>query len=109
MKISEKGETRAEETVFGGLRFLDLHDQIGFRPDVGCGGNDGGAGVRVLVVGKRTAFARMGFDKHLVTRFTESRGTARNQTDASLVVFDFFGDADDHGSVFGTVCRRRSD
>ena len=67
--------------------------------NVGCKGNDGCAGVRVLFVRESAALARMGLDQDLMPRFTQSRGAARNQADARFVIFDFFRDADDHAVI----------
>ena len=64
VQVGEKDQVGAEKGVFGGLGFLDLDDEVGALPDFGGVRNDGGAGVSVLFVGKRAAFARAGFDKH---------------------------------------------
>ena len=96
MKVSEENEIRAKENVLGGLRFLDLHDEVGSRPDVGGEGNDGGAGVSVLFVGESAAFTRVGLDKDFMPRFAQRGRGARDETDTRFVILDFFRDADDH-------------
>ena len=50
----------------------------------------------IFVVGERAAFARGGLDQHLVAGLAQRRHAAGHQADACFMIFDFFGNADDH-------------
>ena len=59
-------------------------------------GQDFRARFDVFAVGDGTAGAGLGFDQHAMPGFAQRGYAARNQPDARFVIFDFFGDADDH-------------
>ena len=62
-------------------------------------GFDLGAGVLVIVVGKVGKFTGMSLNQHLMAGFRERAHTCRSDTDACFIVFNLFGNADDHGQL----------
>ena len=97
VQIGEQDQARAEVAVLGRLRLLDLDDQVGLAPDLGRAGDDCRAGLHVFPVGDGAAFPGVGLDQHLVSRLAQRRDAAGDQPHAGLVIFDFLGNADDHG------------
>ena len=65
----------------------------------GGGGNDGGAGLCVFLIGEGAAFAGMRFDQDFVAGFAQGRRAAGHEADARFVIFNFFRNADDHKVV----------
>ena len=89
--------------VLGGLRLLNLDDEVRTAPYFGGGGEDGGPGGHVFGVGDGAAFTRVGLDEHLMPGFSQSDGAAGYESYASLVIFDLFRNSNDHMSIFSAL------
>jgi hypothetical protein len=95
----EEGEedlAGAEERQFGGLRLLDFDYQFRGIEDGGGGVHERSAGEGVFAVGEAGAFASAALDEDLMAAFGELPGGGRREGDTVFLIFDFFGDADDH-------------
>jgi hypothetical protein len=98
VEIGEQGEIGTEEAVFGRLRLFHLDDEVGTPPHLFRVLDDGAPGQHIFAIGERTAFTRGGLDEHFVPGFAECGDSAGDQADTGFVVFDFLGNADDHGA-----------
>ncbi len=96
VEVGKENEAGAEEIVLLGLGLFHFDDEVGAAPNFGGGGQDGAACFQVLFVGKGAAYAGGGLDQNLVSGFAQGFGGAGNETDAGLMIFNFFGNADDH-------------
>ena len=99
VQVGEEDEVGAEESVLGRLRLFDFDDEIGALPDLRRGVEDRRAGLRVFLVGERTAFARVSLDQDFMARFAQRGNAAGHEPYACFVVFDFLRNADDHEPV----------
>ena len=96
MQIGKQDQSRPEMRIFRGLRLFHLHYQVRFGPNIGRIGENLGASVAIILVRKRTAFARVRFHQDLVAGFAQRNYAAWNQANTRFVIFYFLGDADDH-------------
>ena len=96
MQIREEDEAFAEIGVllFDGL--FDLDDRFGLTPDVAAIADDLGSSVLVVVISEAGELAGMSLDEYLVPGFSEGSNAGGSDTDARFIVFDLFGNADDH-------------
>ncbi len=96
VEIGEEDEALAEVAVlrFDGL--LDLDDHVGEAPDVVGGADDLGAGGLVFVVGHGGERSGVMLDEDLVAGFDQGFDAGGRNADAALVIFYFFGNADNH-------------
>ena len=96
VQIGEEHQAFAEEDVFLLDGLLDLDDHVGVAPHVVGGADDFRAGGLILVVGEGREVAGMGLHQDLVPGIAESFYAGRGNADTALVVFDFFGNSNDH-------------
>src|SRR4029079_5216890 len=101
MQIREEHQTRTQQLVFGRLRLLHFQHEIGPAPYLCAGLHDFGAELFVLRVEKRALFTGSALDEHLMPRFNQPSDTARNQAYTGFMIFDFLGNANDHGTDSG--------
>jgi hypothetical protein len=99
VEVGEEDEVGPEESVLGLLRLFDFDDEVGALPDLRRGGEDRRAGLRVFLVGERTAFARMSLHQDFMSRLAQRGNAARHEPYPCFVVFDFLRNADDHEPV----------
>ena len=96
VQIGEEDEAVAEVVVLLFDGFLDLDDHLGGAPEVGGVADDLGADGLVIVVGEAGELAGVVFDEHLVAGFGERFGAGGSNADAGFVIFNLFGDTDNH-------------
>ena len=96
MEVGEEDQAFAEVAVLLLDRLLDLDDHVGEAPDVVGGADDLGAGGLVFVVGHGGEGSGVMLDEDLVAGLDQGLDSGRGDADAALVVFYFFGNADNH-------------
>ena len=101
MQVSEEDLAPSQKGDLGRLRFLDFNDQFRAAEDLSVIGRQGGAGLFVIRVGKAGADAGAGFDQDRVSAFGEQVNGGREQSDAVFLVFNLFGNPNDHGVTAG--------
>ncbi len=96
MEVGENHLVLADEGVFRGNRFFHLYNHLGDGIDIFYRGEDFSPGFAVFIVGEARAVAGCCLHIHPMAvchQFTHSRWGYRH---AVLVVFDFFGNSDNH-------------
>ncbi len=96
VEVGEEDEAFAEVAVLGLGGLFDFDDHVGEAPDVIGGADDFSAGGLEVVVGEGGECAGVGFDEDFVAAFGESFDSSRGDAYATLVIFYFFGYADNH-------------
>ena len=96
MEVGEQELAFLDEGVFGLDGFLDFHNHLGDCVGFLDGGEDGGSGVDVVLVGESAALAGGVLDVDFVALADEFLDARGGHADAVFVVFDFFGYADNH-------------
>ena len=96
VQIREKDQAGPQMIVFGGLRLFHLDHQVGSPPDLRRRGQNRRARFGVLAVRERAASARGGLDQNLVPGLAQRRHAAGHQAHACLMIFHFFGNANNH-------------
>ena len=99
MQIGVKHLAFAQHRAFGRLRFLDLDDHLGAAKNLFGGVDDFGAGFLIHLVGQTDGFSAIALDHDPVAVSDEFTRAGRGQTDPVLVIFDFLGNADQHGWI----------
>ena len=97
VQVGEEQLAGAQQGIFRGLRFLDLDNQVGPLKHRGMIVHQLCAGLFVIVVRVTGPGPGAAFDEDLVPALDELISRRRQQRDAILLVFDFFGNADGHG------------
>ena len=105
VQVGEQYLPLAQHAAFVRLRFLDLHDHVGAREDLGGAADDFGPGATVHLVALADAGAGHRLDDHRVAVMHQLADAAGGQADTVFVRFDFPGHADEHGSIL----RKRDD
>jgi hypothetical protein len=95
---------RPQQRTFGGLRLLDLDDQLGLAEHGGGIGHQGGAGGAVLRVVQADGSAGAGLHPHVMAMGHVFTHRGRRQADAVFVDLDLLGHADAHA---GPPCKPR--
>jgi hypothetical protein len=96
MEVGEEDLPAPQQRVFGGQRLFDLHHQLGFFVHCGVVADHRRARFGITVVGIARAGAGVALYQHLVAAFDELIYCRGQQGHPVFLVFDFFGDADDH-------------
>src|SRR5580658_224842 len=96
VEVSEEDKAIAEVVVLLFDRLFDLDDHLGGAPEVGGVADDFGSDGLVVVVGEAGELAGVGLDEHLVAGLGKGLGTGRSNADAGFVIFNLFGDTDNH-------------
>ena len=99
MEIGEDDLPAPQQPALAGLGLLDLDDHFRLAVDLFGRGGHFGAMADVFVVAQAGAGARARLDQHAVSRAGQFFRPHGQQADAVFVILDFFGDADEHGSV----------
>jgi hypothetical protein len=86
----------AQHRALHGLRFLDFHDHLGARKDLGGRGHHLGSGGHVLRIGQVDRGTGIGLHQHLMAMGRELAHAGRRQADTVFMVLDFLGYADEH-------------
>ncbi|MNC33528.1 hypothetical protein D3C75_819230 [compost metagenome] len=81
-----------------GQRLLDLDDQLGLGEHLLAIRGDPRPGLLVVGVAEADGRPRLGLHPDMVTERAQLGDRLRGQSDAVLVVLDFPGDTDTHGS-----------
>ncbi len=103
MQVGEEDQIRTKESVLGGLRLLDLYDQVRIGPDVGRQRQNGRSRRCIFGVRQGTPFTCAGFHQDAMAGFDQPGDGARDQTYAGFMVLDFLRNTDDH---FFPLCQR---
>ena len=96
VKVGEDHLAGAQQGPLGGLRLLDLDDQVRAGPDLRGRVNDGGAGGSILRVDDAAALPRAGFDQDLVARTGQFLGADRQHGHPVFIGLDLPGNPDNH-------------
>ena len=96
VEVGEEDEAFAEVAVLLLDGLLDLDDHVGEAPDVVGGADDLGAVGLVLVVGHGGESAGVVLDEDLVAGLDQGLDAGGSDADAALVIFYFFGNANNH-------------
>ena len=96
MKIGEQSQVGPQKTVFGLLRLLHFHYQIGLVPDFRRIRSNLRARLDVVRIGNRASLARLRLDQDAMAGFAQRRHAARNQAHARFVIFNFLRNSNDH-------------
>src|SRR4051812_37468850 len=99
MQIGEEELAWPEQPVFGGKRFLHLHDQLPLAKDLFVGGNDPGTSADILGIGITSSRPGSGSDEHFVSGSDELGGTGWEQPDPMLLGLYLLRGGDDHPLV----------
>jgi hypothetical protein len=86
----------AQHRALHGLRFLDFHDHLGARKDLGGCGHHLGTGGHVLRIGQVDRGTCIVLHQHLMAMGRELAHAGRRQADTVFMVLDFLGYADEH-------------
>ena len=89
---------RLEHGAFNGLRLFHLHDHFSGFEDLCCGREDGGACGCVFRVRCTNTHASGCLNNDFMAVGHELADAVRGQANAVFTVFDFFWNANDHGS-----------
>lgn len=96
VQVGEEDVVGPQHGHFGGLRFLDFHDELRLGEHGGRVRHDGRAESLVLFVTIARAFARSGLHEDLMAAFHEFRHGTGDHADPVFLRFDFLGNADFH-------------
>ena len=86
----------AHARVLGRDGLFYFYDHFALRPDLVGRFQNGGAGPLVKAVRESGALAGVAFNHHLVAGIGQRAHSGRRQADTILVVFDLFGQSDNH-------------
>ena len=107
MQVGVQDLAGTQHGAFHWLRLFHLHDHFGAGKNVGGSGHQLGSGGLVLGILQTDGGAGIVLHQHLVTVGNEFTYACRCQTDAKLVVLDFLGDSDQHGTI-SWFCKRNA-
>ena len=96
MKIGIEDLPFAKLGPFGRLRFLDLHDHVGFFENLFRGAGYSGARCHIGGIVRADAGARLGFDQDLVAMGHIFAHRTGRQAHTVFMVFDFLRASDTH-------------
>ena len=103
MQIGKEQLAGTQQRTFGRLRFLDFDNQVGLLKRCGVIVHEFRAGLLVVAVRVAGGDACAALDNHLVAALDKLIGGGREQRDTILLVFDFLGNAYDHGARWTRV------
>jgi len=103
VQIGQEQLAGTQQRAFGRLRFLHFDNQVGLLKRRGVVVQEFRAGLFVVAVRVAGADACTALDNHLVPALDKLIGGGREQRDTILLVFDFFGNAYDHGARWTRV------
>jgi hypothetical protein len=96
VEVGEEHLPLAQALAFDGLRFLDLHDHLGFGKDLLGGVENQAANGAVMVIGEASTHARPGFDQDLMAIDDGLASGVGRDTDAEFLRLYLFRATDLH-------------
>ena len=99
MQVGEEDLALSQQTTFGQLRLLDLHDHVGALEHAGGIGDDRRSGGGVPLVVQPDLHSGAGLHHHAVSMVNQFTDRPRRQAHPVLVVLDLLRNANQHRNL----------